>query len=247
MVLSAAERILIDHGVTCAADIDLEAIAWSLGAFVKYRPMDGCEGVIVGSGKRAVISVNSRSSPRRQRFTIGHEIGHWHHHRGRVLFCSKGDIENPSGDFERQADNFASDLILPKYLFDPIARKIKKPKLDVIRGIADEFDASLTATIIKLVKTDLFPLVVVCHGKDRRKWFERSKSLPGWWFPREDLDPDSFAFDMLYGQDSEQTFPRKVGADAWFDFRNCDQYEILEQSFRLPNEEILTLLILEGV
>jgi hypothetical protein len=38
--------------------------------------------------------------------------------------------------------------------------------------------------------------------------------------------------------------PRKIGADAWFEFRGADNYELQEQSFSLPNKEILTLLIL---
>jgi hypothetical protein len=32
-------------------------------------------------------------------------------------------------------------------------------------------------------------------------------------------------------------------ADAWFDFKGSDRFEVTEQSFLLPNEEILTILI----
>ena len=38
--------------------------------------------------------------------------------------------------------------------------------------------------------------------------------------------------------------PLKIGADAWFEFRGVERYEIQEQSFSLPGNEILTLLIL---
>ena len=61
MTLSPAERILQRFGVERPDEIDLEAIAWQLGAFVKYCPLDGCEAMIVGNGRHAVISVNSRS------------------------------------------------------------------------------------------------------------------------------------------------------------------------------------------
>jgi hypothetical protein len=72
--------------------------------------------------------------------------------------------------------------------------------------------------------------------------------IPEWWFPREDLDADSFAFGILHDRASEDTFPRKNGAGAWFDFRNVDRYEIHEQSFPLPNDEVLTVLTIpEGV
>jgi hypothetical protein len=56
------------------------------------------------------------------------------------------------------------------------------------------------------------------------------------------LDPQTFAADMLFNGATEQRFPRKMGADAWFDFKGCDRFEVEEQSFLLPNDEILTVL-----
>jgi hypothetical protein len=66
--------------------------------------------------------------------------------------------------------------------------------------------------------------------------------VPNWWFPRDDLDAQTFAFGVLHGHAKEDQFPRKNGAGAWFDFRNVDRYEIQEQSFSLPNDEVLTVL-----
>lgn len=214
---------------------------------IHYRPLDKCEATIVGSQTRAIITVNSRSLPTRRRYSLAHELGHWHYHKGRVLYCGPDDVEAPAKDAlnpERQADDFASDLILPNYLFRPIALKLKKPSLGLVREIAEEFQASLTATYLKLVATDLFPLITVCHGNSGRRWFRRAPSLPGWWFPRPDLDSDSFAFDMMFKNVAEKSYPSKIGAGAWFDFRNCDRFEIQEQSFRLPNTEVLTVLTL---
>jgi hypothetical protein len=37
-------------------------------------------------------------------------------------------------------------------------------------------------------------------------------------------------------------FPRKMPADAWFGFKGCDRFEVEEQSFRLPGDEVLTVL-----
>ena len=235
-------------GIVDPKDIDLDAIAWSRGAVVHFRPLDKCEATIVGSKTRAIITVNSNSIPTRQRFSLAHEIGHWHFHKGRILYCGPSDVGNPGNadalNPERQADDFASDLVLPTYLFRPLALKLKKPSLALIREIADLFQASTTATILKLVQSNIYPLVVVCHCKRGRRWFRRSAMLGDWWFPRDDLDPDSFAFDTLFKGVKENSNPRKIGAGAWFEFRNVDRFEISEQSFLLPNEEILTLLIL---
>lgn len=245
--LRPAERILLELGIQRPKEIDLEAIAWILGAAVTYRPLEKCEATIVGSERRAVISVNSRAIPVRRRFSLAHEIGHWHHHRGRVLFCGPRDIENPAHNElnpESQADRFASDLILPNFMFVPRIAKMKRLALSSIREIADEFDASMTATILKLVDCNRFPIAAVCHNKQRRRWFKRAPMIAGWWFPKEELDQESIAFEMLFGKEAESRHPRLTGADAWFDFRGADRFEIKEQAFLLPNDEVLTLLIL---
>jgi hypothetical protein len=114
--------------------------------------------------------------------------------------------------------------------------------LAAAREIGDEYAASVTATLIKIVQSNRFPLIVVCHNKRKRRWFRRADIVPGWWFPLGQLDHDSFAADMLFNGAAEENWPRKVGADSWFDFRKCDRFLIEEQSFMLPGEEVLTVL-----
>lgn len=111
-----------------------------------------------------------------------------------------------------------------------------------MREIAKIFDASVTATSIRLVEGNHLPAVLVCHGPQKRKWFSRAPSIPERWFPADNLSHDSFAFDILFAGKAEDTFPRKVGADAWFDRRDADRYEIYEQSIRTGDNEILSLL-----
>lgn len=246
-LLRPAERILLELGIQTPQEIDLETIAWTLGAAVNYRTLENCEAMIVGSNRRAIITVNRNAIPTRRRFSLAHEIGHWHHHRGRVLFCGARDIENPAHDAlnpENQADQFASDIILPGFMFKPRIVKLKRPNLARIREIAGEFRVSNTATLLKTIDSDQFPIIAVCHNKKRRRWFRRAPMIPGWWYPGDELDHESFAFEMLFGCASESSYPQKVGADAWFEFRGVDRFEIQEQSFLLPNEEVLTLLIL---
>ena len=47
--MTPAERMLMDLGITEPKEIDLDAIAWTRGAVVNYRPIDNCEATIVGS------------------------------------------------------------------------------------------------------------------------------------------------------------------------------------------------------
>ena len=245
-ILTPAELVLSELGITHPSEIDLEAIAWTLGARVRYRPLDGCEARIIGNGDKAIITVNSRSHPRRQRFSIGHELGHWQHHRGRLLTCNAdqigraGEGQSPR---ERSADIYAVNLLMPGYLLQPIARGCSRLTFEAVRTIADLFDTSVTATAIRLVEGRHSPAVLVCHGPQGRKWFARSPDVPSRWFPRSDLDPESFAFSVLFGNQPEDRFPRKIGADAWFELREAERYEVTEQTIRTANDEIITLVL----
>lgn len=240
-----AEVVLKRLGISEPHEIDLEAVAWHLGARIRYRPLGRCEARIIGTGDRAVITVNSRSSRRRQRFSIGHELGHWHHDRGRVLFCQAEDIGRAAtGGLspERVADRFASNLLMPDYLFQPIARRFAKIDFEAVRKIADAFDTSRTATAIRLVEAGYFMGCLVCHGSRGRKWFARSRAVPDRWFPRDDLAAEGFAIAVLFGGAAEDRFPRRIGADAWFDRFDAERYEVHEQTIRIGDDEILTLV-----
>lgn len=124
MILSRAERLLKSLGVEHPEEIDLEAIAWHLGVLsVKVRTLDGCEARIVGRGNHAIISVDPRAIPRRRRFSIAHELGHWVFHRGKTRICRPEDIQERSNGaaIEQEANRFAADLLLPRYLLQPMA------------------------------------------------------------------------------------------------------------------------------
>jgi hypothetical protein len=243
-VLSSAERLLKSLGVGDPVDIDVEAIAYTTGAKVKVRPLDGCEARIVGASGKAVITVNERSGWGRRRFSIGHELGHWRHHRGRAFSCRPEDIgsarEYDPHDPERVADRFAADLLLPGFMFRPLANRLGKMTLDSADELAKVFDVSLTAAAIRLVEMGPAPAMLICHRQGKNPWFRSHPDLPRF-FPRRDIDPDSYAIDVWEGR-KERTRVAKVGADAWIDRRNASHFEVMEQTFRIGRDSILTMV-----
>ena len=68
------EEILSTLGIAEPDDIDIEAIAWECGATILYEPLTGCEANIIGSGDKAIITVNSKAIPARKRFSSGHGV-----------------------------------------------------------------------------------------------------------------------------------------------------------------------------
>ena len=85
--ITPAERLLQELGITEPKEIDLEAIAFHLGARVRFRRLEGCEARIIGRNDAAIITIGEGCTPGRKRFSLAHEIGHWTHHRGQTLVC----------------------------------------------------------------------------------------------------------------------------------------------------------------
>jgi hypothetical protein len=233
--LTPAEALLQELGITGPEEIDLEAIAYHVGARVRFRPLCGCEAHILGCGGQAIITVKRDSSARRKRFSIAHELGHWRFHRGKTLLCRVDeyrprDAQSP----EKVADGYAADLLMPRYLFAPRASVIDRMSFDSIGRLAEAFKTSLTATAIRLVDLDQFPGFVISHTPRGRKWFARAPSVPRHWFPREGGRPDDSA-------------PRKIGADAWFDRPGAARFMVREQTVRVARDETVSLVLLEDI
>jgi len=245
---SKAERRLLELGIFDPSAIDLEAIAWDEGVRVQYKDLVGCEARLVGCNDRAIITIRRGSDPRRKRFSLAHELGHWNYHRGRSFECRVDDwVEgyNSKPTEEKEADQYASELLMPAYMFGPLAKQIKRPTFDGVRELAETFNTSLTATAIRLVNMNVWPLVLVSHSKNGRIWFSRSKDVLERWFPQKELSQDSMAFDMLFGSE-ERVRPQKITADTWFDNREAERYDIIEDALRISDNQVLCLLWLEN-
>jgi hypothetical protein len=145
---------------------------------------------------------------------------------------------------ERVANTFAADLLMPKYLFAPTARAYPKLNFQTARDLAGVFRTSLLATAIRLVDLGHAPALLVCHSTTGRKWFTRGPDVPSRWFPRDNLDADSFAFGLLFGNEPDDTMPRRIGADAWFDRWEAQKYDVHEQSVRTADDEVLTIVLI---
>lgn len=241
---SPAEELLIELGVEKPSDIDLEAIAWDQGAAIEYRPLEGCEAQIIGKDDMATIVVNANSSRLRQRFSIGHELGHWHYHRGMSINCRTVGESAPTpknSQHERLADSYAADLLLPQYLLRSNLTDLRRLDFATVLSNATEFDTSVTATALRLVELGPVPALLICHGVNGRKWFVRGPSLPDEWYPNEDLDPSSSCFPAVFGKE-QRTRPRTVIASAWLSGWWAERYRVTEEAFKISESDTIVLV-----
>jgi predicted transcriptional regulator len=134
--------------------VDLEKIISALGLVLQY---DGSlPPSIAGKIMRDThahagfkIVVNSNDNPRRQRFTLAHEIGHYVLHRDLIredvvddaLYRSSALSEG----YERQADQFAGQVLLP-------AQRVREAwkETKALSVLAQRFNVSDAALRIRL-------------------------------------------------------------------------------------------------
>lgn len=246
MTVTNPELLLQQLGVRAPDEIDIEAIAFSQGAFVDYKALNGCEAYIVGDGKRATISVNIRGNEGRRRFSAAHELGHWVWDKGkvRVIQCSHASIfqnEAQGKSGEVVANRYAADLLMPRYLFEPMATQVEVI-IESARALSAQYRTSLTATALRLVRYAGRPagwLLLDELGHVKRRFL--NEEVPETFSVHRSLDPESAANNVVTGE-ALTTGPNTVHAGCWIDSPNSNDYELVEDAMRVWGNKTLVIL-----
>ena len=235
-----AVDLLKSLGITEPAEIDICAIAQSRGATVVEKPVTGCEARIVGYGERAIIVVNSESIPARKRFSAAHELGHWMRDAGTIGFGCNPEAIVGSGEAnaETRANHYASDLLMPKFMFEPRAKGCPIA-FETASSLADVFQTSLTATSIRLVDYGSYPAMLVCSDTQRVRWFSRGADVPRGLRPQT-AGQMTFASELLRRTSRRATTSGQICSDQWFS--SVRPHSVHEDSRRISSELVLTLL-----
>jgi len=130
-------------------------------------PVPSFEGALAPLKKRggwAILYNPGIRSRGRINYTLGHEWGHYlcHRHQTPAGFeCGETDVLGGSRQQEREADKFASYLLMP---LDDFRTQVGKQRmtLDLLKHCADRYGVSLTAAALKwLESTNVCAAVVV--------------------------------------------------------------------------------------
>jgi Zn-dependent peptidase ImmA (M78 family) len=225
-------------------------VAHGLRLKVKEEQLRGCDGVLVRPQgmHRGIIAVRKDiRSPGRKRFTIAHEIGHFvlHGHDDHGSICQDKDIEGWSkgpNDKERQADDFAAELLIPAAAVTP--RLIShSPCLSVVESIADECRASLAASAWRYCDLTSEQCAIVWSENEQVAWSRASSEFPFFIKKNKQIEQKSYAYNCFKGE-SVPSHPELVPAEAWIDSWNLiPGSRIYEESRALPSYgSVLTLI-----
>jgi len=164
---ASARQLLARLGIQ-SAPTPVEKVAKALGAQVRFSPFDDeLAGMVYVKDGVPIIGVNSLHHPNRQRFTIAHELGHLELHREMItskVHVDKNfpvlmrDPKSATGTelVEIQANQFASELLMPRRLID---QELAGKKFDIddqgpIEELAKRFRVSRQALEYRIRNRD---------------------------------------------------------------------------------------------
>lgn len=142
--------------------VDVELIARHLSIKLIYAQYEGdVSGFLAYNDDDVVIGINSLHNEKRQRFTIGHEIGHFMLHGREFNFVDHKpmilhrDARTSLGSDKKEveANQFAAELLMPRHMIDGVLMSIdtEREAEVVIDELADEFRVSRQAMTLRLM------------------------------------------------------------------------------------------------
>ncbi|NLM36967.1 MAG: ImmA/IrrE family metallo-endopeptidase [Firmicutes bacterium] len=144
-------------GEDATSPIDIFALAYSIDrlSIVFYPLGKHISGICIKGDRNNVIGINSSMTLGRQRFSMAHELYHLYFDGDMVAVCSKKI--GVGSEKEREADQFASFLLMPPDALSNMIKKIKKSPSDrlsveeVVR-IEQFFGVSRQALLVRLIE-----------------------------------------------------------------------------------------------
>lgn len=125
---------------------------------VDENDLEGFAGALIPaeSRKRWGIAFGNGQSPGRRRFTVAHEFGHYLLHRKKYpdgIHSSEADVDGRTKLLiEREANEFASWLLMPLDDFRKQISPTDKPDFEAIGQCARRYEVSLVAAILRWLR-----------------------------------------------------------------------------------------------
>jgi len=127
---------------------------------------EGFAGALVTNAEKSdgAIFYSSRDPRPRQRFTIGHELGHfllpWH--RQSRFNCKVQDIGfGAKSEWETEANRFSAELLMPRSLVMKLLQSHSGPDIGQVISLANKFETSMEMTARRYIELNEHPCAIV--------------------------------------------------------------------------------------
>lgn len=248
--IDAARQLHYELGWTSPSDFTLEEIAGCLNIIVRNVPIKGSEGRILINGSTAIISINeSVTHSGKRNFILAHEIGHFILHRNITTLFSETDNTLAEwfkkGLHEQQANVFASEFLMPEFLY---RKKIEGKKLNMalIEDVSAFFKTSLLTTFFRYIQLGSFPAMIIFMEAGVVRWKIHSHDFPFTYLPLNSEVPAWTVAGDFFNRGQLEIAPERVDAIEWFpeDFqiKYKKDWKLWEQCYQIGQNSLVSCL-----
>ena len=132
--------------------LDVISVATKLlGLRLQFKPLlESVSGCLKFDDDRWTIYINSKDHPKRQRFTLAHEIAHFVLHKDNqdYDFTDKEFFRSSASQdkIEQEANNFAGAILIPK---EELRKLVVEDNIRELDKLSDIFDTSAIAIKVR--------------------------------------------------------------------------------------------------
>jgi len=240
----AAQRLMNDCGIDDPTEIPLDLIVFGRGATLVEKSLKNSEGRIVFGKNSAIITINSDIHYEgKKRFVTAHELGHFEMHRNVITVHNDTDATLEffkNGHQETEANEFASELLMPEHLFMKECNG-KKFSPDLLRQLSDRFKTSITSVAYKYFELGSHPICLFYSHNNKVLYWKRPDNYPHFINDRTKLSPpeDSVATEFFEKRKiySKEQSKQPIWKSTWFELKhweNDNSYKFFEYCIVTP-------------
>lgn len=229
---------------------DLDAIAGEDGIqIIHSRARDpGWTACLVRSENFGIVSCQPGQSTGRRRFSIAHELGHFHipTHRTKRSFrpCEASDLEAAEGygrEQEWEANSFAAYLLMPRKEFVEDSRDLPV-SFESARMLARMYGVSVTAAARRMVEVTSEHCALVATEGRRVVWQERNEYYWRMATRGQAVQGESFAAGVYDGAPPNPV-AEEVDPGTWIIDGVEESLLLVESTHHVPSQnQVLSLL-----
>jgi Zn-dependent peptidase ImmA (M78 family) len=186
----------------------------------------------------------------RIKFTFAHELGHYFIDEHRNALKSGKTPSHPSfnslvakNPVEREADYFASCLLMPEKLFKKQCfRRPFDPTL--IEDLAKFFQTSVSSVIFRYFELNLFPMLIIKVVNGLIDWKMPSKDFKYKYLPKKgSAVPPTTAAAEFFNSGKRYSDKQLLWPDDWFkDFNISKGEQLFEKCYYLSDSTVMSVI-----
>ena len=235
--------------------VPIKEIAHAVG-IIDIQPITtaGFEGGLIAKDDKSSGSIlfNQSSTPQRQKFTIGHELGHflnsWHRpdEHGQIMCTAANMImanfakDNKRQKMEVEANQFSAELLMPSTLLRADIRRLKAPEIDHIVTLAKKYDVSKEAMARRYIEFHDESCAVVFSKNGKILYVHKQQYFPGLSVWNGDVIPQGSLTASFQGAEGRSSEWKEHSGEIWLS--NDRGKKIYEQVLMQQNGHRITLL-----